>query len=197
MSGRRLLLWDSPNVDMVLGQAVLRRKPRPAERPRIGALGAWLVARAEPDDDLEACVFANVTEQGFQGVSGWVEVVRQAGFRAFLKPKRREDSDVDDDVAAHAERRLREGGLREVVLMSHDGEAFAPLAERLIADGVDVAALVFPEHASQLCGVPGVRALDLEDVPGLFAEPLPRLTYAGLPDAGRWLEPLTDLRAAR
>lgn len=197
MTGRRLLLWDSPNIDMVLGQVILRRKPKPAERPRVGALARWLADRAERQDALEACVFANVTEGGFQGVSGWAEVVRQAGFRMFLKPKRSDDSDVDDDIDAHAKRRLGEGGLGEVVLMSHDGEAFAPLAEELLAAGVAVTALVFPEHAGRLCQVSGVETVDLEDVPGLFATPLPRLTYASLPDGGAWLEPIGDLREAR
>ena len=32
-----LLLWDSPNIDMVLGQLILRRKPTGRERPRIDA----------------------------------------------------------------------------------------------------------------------------------------------------------------
>lgn len=197
---RMLLLWDSPNIDMVLGQLILRRKPTGRERPRIDALRGWLRERADDLGDLdgerpkvEASVFANVTERTFNGVVGWAEVVRQSGFRMFLKPKTRDDSDVDDDILDLLAQRHREGGLREAIVMSHDGMAFAEAAKLLIADGVKVTALVFPEHAQQLCQVDGIEVFDLEDVPGLFESPLPRLTYAGLPPEGRWLEPLGEI----
>ena len=194
--GRVLLAWDSPNIDMVLGQLILRRKPTGRERPRIDALGAWLRERgAEEDLALEAAVFANVTERTFNGVLGWAEVVRQSGFRMFLKPKLSEGSDVDEDILALVRQRAAEvaPALREVVLMSHDGMAFAELARELLADGIRVTALVFPEHATQLVSVDGIDVVDLEDVPGLFEQPLPRLTFATLPAEGRWLEPLGDL----
>ena len=197
---RMLLLWDSPNIDMVLGQLILRRKPTGRERPRIDALRGWLRERADDAVELdgerprvEASVFANVTERTFTGVVGWAEVVRQSGFRMFLKPKTREDSDVDDDILDLLAERHREGGLREAIVMSHDGMAFAEAAKALIADGVRVTALVFPEHAQQLCQVDGIRVVDLEDVPGLFEQPLPRLTFASLPAEGRWLEPIGEI----
>jgi putative heme uptake system protein len=197
---RMLLLWDSPNIDMVLGQLILRRKPTGRERPRIDALRGWLRERADDLGDadgerpkVEASVFANVTERTFNGVVGWAEVVRQQGFRMFLKPKTRDDSDVDDDILDLLAARHREGGLREAILMSHDGMAFVEAAKTLIADGVRVTALVFPEHAQQLCQVDGIEVFDLEDVPGLFESPLPRLTYASLPAEGRWLEPLGEI----
>jgi uncharacterized protein len=195
-----LLLWDSPNIDMVLGQLILRRKPTGRERPRIDALRGWLRERADDAVELdgerpvvEASVFANVTERTFTGVVGWAEVVRQQGFRMFLKPKTREDSDVDDDILDLLAHRHREGGLREALIMSHDGMAFAEAAKTLIADGVRVTALVFPEHAQQLCQVDGIEVFDLEDVPGLFEMTLPRLTFASLPAEGRWLEPLGEI----
>jgi uncharacterized protein len=195
-----LLLWDSPNIDMVLGQLILRRKPTGRERPRIDALADWLRARAaaaeEQTDErpkIEAAVFANVTERTFNGVVGWAEVVRQAGFRMFLKPKLRDDSDVDDDILALLAQRRAEGGLREAILMSHDGMAFVDAARSLVAEGIAVTALVFPEHAHQLCQVEGVEVFDLEDVPGLFETPLPRLTFSGLPADGRWLEPIGEI----
>lgn len=197
---RMLLLWDSPNIDMVLGQLILRRKPTGRERPRIDALRGWLRERADDTGDregerpsVEASVFANVTERTFNGVVGWAEVVRQSGFRMFLKPKTRDDSDVDDDILELLAQRHREGGLREAIVMSHDGMAFAEAAKLLIADGVRVTALVFPEHAQQLCQVEGIEVFDLEDVPGLFEQPLPRLTYASLPAEGRWLEPIGEI----
>lgn len=187
-----LLVWDSPNIDMVLGQLILRRKPNPKERPRIHALADWLRERGE-GTRLEAAIFANVTEQNFNGVLGWAEVVRQAGFRMFLKPKLEQDSDVDQDLLDLLAARAATGRLREAIVMSHDGMAVAPVAETLAADGIRVTALVFPEHATQLVSVEGVEAFDLEDVPGLFGAPLPRLTFASLPAEGRWLEPIGEL----
>ncbi len=195
-----LLLWDSPNIDMVLGQLILRRKPTGRERPRIDALADWLRDRADrrgsdgtPRPQIEASIFANVTERTFNGVVGWAEVVRQAGFRMFLKPKLRDDSDVDDDILQLLAQRREEGGLREVILMSHDGMAFVEAAKSLLADGIAVTALVFPEHAHQLCQVDGIEVVDLEDIPGLFESPLPRLTFHSLPAEGRWLEPINAL----
>jgi uncharacterized protein len=201
---RMLLLWDSPNIDMVLGQLILRRKPTGRERPRIDALRDWLRERADdtadpnasppiPRPKIEASVFANVTERTFNGVVGWAEVVRQSGFRMFLKPKFRDDSDVDEDILNLLAERHREGGLREAILMSHDGMAFVEAAKTLIADGVHVTALVFPEHAHQLCMVDGIEVFDLEDIPGLFESALPRLTFASLPETGRWLEPIGEI----
>ena len=197
---RMLLLWDSPNIDMVLGQLILRRKPTGRERPRIDALRDWLRERADDTAEregqrpkIEASVFANVTERTFNGVVGWAEVVRQSGFRMFLKPKLRDDSDVDEDILDLLAERHREGGLREAILMSHDGMAFVEAAKTLIADGVHVTALVFPEHAHQLCQVDGIEVFDLEDVPGLFESALPRLTFASLPETGRWLEPIGEI----
>jgi uncharacterized protein len=197
---RMLLLWDSPNIDMVLGQLILRRKPTGRERPRIDALRDWLRARADDTGEregerpkIEASVFANVTERTFNGVVGWAEVVRQSGFRMFLKPKTRDDSDVDDDILQLLAERHREGGLREALIMSHDGMAFVEAAKTLLADGVHVTALVFPEHAHQLCQVDGIEVFDLEDIPGLFESPLPRLTFQSLPTEGRWLEPIGEI----
>ncbi|MCK9250436.1 MAG: hypothetical protein M0P31_15855 [Solirubrobacteraceae bacterium] len=194
---RILLVWDSPNIDMVLGQLILRRKPTGRERPRIDALADWLRERAQDGDGdrakIEAAVFANVTERTFNGVLGWAEAVRQAGFRMFLKPKSRPDSDVDEDILALLEERRYGGGLREAILMSHDGNALAEAAKVLLASGITVTALVFPEHAHQLVQVDGIDVVDLEDVPGLFEQPLPRLTFQSLPETGRWLEPLGEL----
>jgi uncharacterized protein len=185
---------------MVLGQLILRRKPTGRERPRIDALRDWLRERADETAEregtrpkIEASVFANVTERTFNGVVGWAEVVRQSGFRMFLKPKYRDDSDVDEDILALLAERHREGGLREAILMSHDGMAFVEAAKTLIADGVHVTALVFPEHAHQLCMVDGIEVFDLEGIPGLFESALPRLTFASLPETGRWLEPIGEI----
>lgn len=43
-TGRVLLVWDAPNLDMGLG-SILGRRPTALERPRFDALGRWLLAR--------------------------------------------------------------------------------------------------------------------------------------------------------
>ena len=40
-----------------------------------------------------------------------------------------------------------------------------------------------------------VDFLDLEDIDGVFREPLPRVSLDTLPDAGAWLPPLRSLRS--
>ena len=37
--------------------------------------------------------------------------------------------------------------------------------------------------------------MDLEDIPGVFREPLPRVSLDNLPDEGAWLQPLRPLSA--
>jgi len=40
-----------------------------------------------------------------------------------------------------------------------------------------------------------VKFVDLEDIPGVFREPLPRINLDNLPDDGAWLAPLRPLSA--
>ena len=37
--------------------------------------------------------------------------------------------------------------------------------------------------------------IDLEDIPGVFREPLPRISLDQLPDSGAWLQPFRPLAA--
>ena len=44
-------------------------------------------------------------------------------------------------------------------------------------------------------GADTITFLDLEDIPGVFREALPRVSLDNLPDEGAWLQPLRPLSA--
>ncbi|MCP1387560.1 NYN domain-containing protein [Corynebacterium sp. TA-R-1] len=194
-----LLVWDAPNLDMGLG-AILGGRPTSAHRPRFDAIGRWLIGEAQALADAsgqrvepEATVFTNVSPQGADSVRPWVEALRNVGFAVFAKPKSDEDSDVDKDMLAHIERRQAEGVLRGVVVASADGQNFLEPIEALAADGIPVTVIGFHEHASWAVNSPDVRFIDLEDIPGVFREPLPRVNLDALPEGGAWLQPFRPL----
>ncbi|KAA8967514.1 NYN domain-containing protein [Mycobacterium sp.] len=203
---RVLLVWDAPNLDMGLG-AILGRRPTALERPRFDALGRWLLARTaevaagRPDvsTEPEATVFTNIAPGNAEVVRPWVDALRNVGFAVFAKPKVDEDSDVDADMLAHIALRHREG-LAALVLASADGQAFrAPLAD-IARSGVPVAVLGFREHASWALASDTLEFIDLEDIDGVFREPLPRIGLDSLPEQGAWLQPfrpLSSLLASR
>jgi uncharacterized protein len=185
--GRHVLVWDAPNVDMTLAN-IIDGKPTAKERPDLAVLGSWLVDQADPDDDVEACVFINVAPHVAGPMRGWVLWLLEQGYRVFAKPKQG-DSDVDDDMVDHLWARYDDGDLDAVYVGSNDARAFAdPLAE-LVEHGVAVSVLGFAEYAGALSTLEDVRFVDLETIEGLFAEPLPRLNLELLPVDGRWFEP--------
>ena len=197
-----LLVWDAPNLDMGLG-AILGGRPTAAYRPRFDAIGRWLLAeaaalsadtgeRVEP----EATVFTNVSPAGADAVRPWVEALRNVGFAVFAKPKSDEDSDVDQDMLAHIERRAAEGVLRGLVVASADGQNFLSTIEELSARGIPVTVIGFHEHASWAVNSDALRFIDLEDIPGVFREPLPRVNLDQLPEGGAWLQPFRPLASS-
>lgn len=192
-----LLVWDAPNLDMGLG-AILGGRPTAAYRPRFDAIGRWLVHRAldmPGEVEPEATVFTNVTPGSADVVRPWVEALRNVGFAVFAKPKADEESDVDADMIAHITRRRDEGVLRGVVVASADGQNFQDLLDELVADGIPVTVIGFHEHASWAVTDPAITFVDLEDIPGVFREPLPRVNLDQLPDGGAWLQPFRPLSA--
>lgn len=192
-----LLVWDAPNLDMGLG-AILGGRPTAAYRPRFDAIGRWLVHRAldmPGEVEPEATVFTNVTPGSADVVRPWVEALRNVGFAVFAKPKADEESDVDADMIAHITRRRDEGVLRGVVVASADGQNFQDLLDELVADGIPVTVIGFHEHASWAVTDPAITFIDLEDIPGVFREPLPRVNLDQLPDGGAWLQPFRPLSA--
>lgn len=203
---RVLLVWDAPNLDMGLG-AILGGRPTAAHRPRFDALGRWLLSRTadlsslrdtDNGDDAtlepEATVFTNIAPGSADVVRPWVEALRNVGFAVFAKPKIDDDSDVDSDMLAHIALRRSEG-LAGVVVASADGQAFRAPLEEIAHEGVPVQVLGFREHASWAIASDSLEFVDLEDIPGVFREPLPRIGLDSLPEQGAWLQPFRPLSA--
>ena len=196
---RVLLVWDAPNLDMGLG-SILGGRPTAAYRPRFDALGRWLLARtaelAGDDTDVslepEATVFTNIAPGSADVVRPWVEALRNVGFAVFAKPKIDDDSDVDADMLNHIALRHSEG-LAGVLVASADGQAFRQPLEDIARAGVPVQVLGFREHASWALASDSLDFVDLEDIPGVFREPLPRVGLDSLPEQGAWLQPFRPL----
>lgn len=195
-----LLVWDAPNLDVGLG-SLLGGRPTAAHRPRFDALGRWLLQRTAALSDAtgealepEAAVFTNVVPGNAEVVRPWVEALRNVGFAVFAKPKISEDSDVDPDMLEHIELRHREG-LGELFVASADGQAFREPLENLVAEGIPVSVIGFQEHAAWAVSSDILEFVDLEDIPGVFREPLPRISLENLPDEGAWLAPFRPLSA--
>jgi uncharacterized protein len=200
---RVLLVWDAPNLDMGLG-SILGGRPTAAHRPRFDALGRWLLARTadlsrerasdEPQVTFEpeATVFTNIAPGSADVVRPWVEALRNVGFAVFAKPKIDDDSDVDSDMLDHIALRRREG-LASVFVASADGQAFRLPLEDIARDGIPVSVLGFREHASWALASDTLEFVDLEDISGVFREPLPRIGLDSLPQQGAWLQPFRPL----
>ncbi|MGP4055124.1 NYN domain-containing protein [Mycobacterium sp. 4D054] len=200
---RVLLVWDAPNLDMGLG-AILGGRPTAAHRPRFDALGRWLLGRTADLSaaqagsgrpvalEPEATVFTNIAPGSADVVRPWVEALRNVGFAVFAKPKIDEDSDVDSDMLAHIALRRSEG-LAGLIVASADGQAFKLPLEDIARSGVEVQVLGFREHASWALASDTLEFVDLEDIPGVFREPLPRIGLDSLPEQGAWLQPFRPL----
>jgi uncharacterized protein len=181
-------------MDMSLG-SLLGARPTSAFRPRFDAVGRWLLDLAGPESVAEATVFTNVVPGSTEVVRPWVEALRNVGFAVFAKPKLSEDSDIDDDMLAHIRLRDAEGGLRRVVVASGDGRAFREPLEGLVTRDVGVTVIGFREHATFALSSDLLEFVDLEDIDGVFREPLPRITLDTLPETGAWLPPFRSLRS--
>ncbi|MGZ6778216.1 MAG: NYN domain-containing protein [Mycobacterium sp.] len=211
---RVLLVWDAPNLDMGLG-SILGGRPTAAHRPRFDALGRWLLSRtaelstahARSEDgtahttsgteagvslEPEATVFTNIAPGSADVVRPWVEALRNVGFAVFAKPKVDEDSDVDVDMLNHIALR-RDEGLAGLLVASADGQAFRQPLEDIARAGTPVQVLGFREHASWALASDTLEFVDLEDIPGVFREPLPRIGLDSLPEQGAWLQPFRPL----
>jgi uncharacterized protein len=196
---RVLLVWDAPNLDMGLG-SILGGRPTAAHRPRFDALGRWLLNRTAElsaghegvSVEPEATVFTNIAPGSADVVRPWVEALRNVGFAVFAKPKVDDDSDVDVDMLNHIALR-RDEGLAGLLVASADGQAFRQPLEDIARAGTPVQVLGFREHASWALASDTLEFVDLEDIDGVFREPLPRIGLDSLPEQGAWLQPLRPL----
>ncbi|MFW0783079.1 NYN domain-containing protein [Gordonia sp. CPCC 206044] len=207
-SRRVLLVWDAPNMDMGLG-SILGGRPTAAYRPRFDALGRWLLGRtadlsraenssdgtAPPGVEPEATVFTNIVPGSADVVRPWVDALRNVGYAVFAKPKLADDSDVDADMLDHIELRRHTVGLAGLIVASADGQAFREPLLEVASDGTPVTVIGFREHASWALTTEELEFVDLEDIPGVFREPLPRIGLDSLPDDGAWLTPFRPLQA--
>ncbi|OWN21343.1 NYN domain-containing protein [Corynebacterium diphtheriae] len=198
---RLLLVWDAPNLDMGLG-ALLGGRPTTAHRPRFDAVGRWLLAKAGElahttgsKVESEATVFANVVPGSADSIRSWVEALRNVGFAVFAKPKLRDDTDVDPDMLAHIRKRFEEGDLAGVIVASADGHNFQETLDELASAGVAITVIGFHEHATWALADDRITFVDLEEIPGVFREPLPRVSLDNLPEEGAWLKPIRPLSA--
>jgi hypothetical protein len=73
--------------------------------------------------------------------------------------------------------------------------AFRPRLEDLVAKGACVTVIGFREYANFALTSEVIEFVDLEEIDGVFREPLPRMTLETLPDTGAWLPPFRSLRS--
>ncbi|MGB3304491.1 NYN domain-containing protein [Gordonia sp. (in: high G+C Gram-positive bacteria)] len=198
---RLLLVWDAPNMDMGLG-GILGGRPTAAHRPRFDALGRWILKRnaalaatLRTEVEPEATVFTNIVPGSADVVRPWVEALRNVGYAVFAKPKLTEDSDVDTDMLDHIQVRRYTPGLAGVIVASADGQAFREPLLEIAAEGIPVTVIGFREHASWAVTCDDIEFIDLEEIPGVFREALPRIGLDSLPDEGAWLTPFRPLSA--
>ena len=125
-------------------------------------------------------------------VRPWVAALRNVGFAVFAKPKVDDDSDADADMLNHIAVR-HSGGLAGVLVASADGQAFRQPLEDIARSGLAVQVLGFREHAGWALASDALDFVDLEDIPGVFREPLPRVGLDSLPEQGTWLQPFRPL----
>ncbi|MFZ0161771.1 MAG: NYN domain-containing protein [Kineosporiaceae bacterium] len=192
-----LLVWDAPNIDMTLSN-VIGGRPTPASRPRFDAVARWLLAGAVEDGqpvEVEGCVFANVPPGSATQMRGWIEAIRSFGYAVFARPKLGPEDDIDADMLVHIERRAADHRLRRLVVASGDGRNFLEPLERLGRAGVEVIVLSFAEVAGYAQESDLLHFIDLEDVPGAFTSPLPRVRLDNLPEGGAWLPPTRSMRS--
>ncbi len=188
-----LLVWDAPNIDMTLSN-VIGGRPTPASRPRFDAVARWLITAAG-EREVEGCVFANVAQGGAVTMRGWVEAIRSFGYAVFARPKLGPEDDVDADMLRHIWDRARTHSLHRLVVASGDGRNFLVPLEELARSGVEVLVLSFAEVAGYAQESSLLTFVDLEDVPGAFISPLPRVRLDNLPPEGAWLPPTRSMRS--
>ena len=196
---RVLLVWDAPNS--IWARRHSRRSPH--RRPTDPFRRTWALVLGRTAEPFRPATPGRWSPRrrlhqhrpgSADVVRPWVEALRNVGFAVFAKPKIDEDSDIDADMLAHIALRAGEG-LAGLVVASADGQAFREPLEEIAARGVPVQVIGFREHASWAVSSEILEFVDLEDIPGVFREPLPRVSLDSLPDAGAWLQPFRPLSA--
>lgn len=162
------LLIDGENLDMTLGQRILRERPRPEQRPRWErVLEAVRVRFGGP---VRALFFLNASN-GLP--TGFIAALQAMDFVPVPLSGAATDKVVDIAILRTLDALvLREG---TVVLGSHDSD-FAEGVAPLVHGGRRVAVLGFPEFMSgELRDLDGIEVVDLEHDADGFDFLLPRI----------------------
>ena len=146
--------------------------------------------------DTQARVTLGLDENSSRDMGRFVEMLRGTGFSVYARPKLTEGDDIDEALLDHLRERAASAPLAEVLLASADqyrdagDDSLGELAARL-----PLTVLGFREFNRAAMAMDGVRFIDLEDIPGLFAVPLDRETpLEALPPEGAWLPARRSLR---
>ena len=191
-----LLVWDAPNMDMSLG-SLLGARPTSAFRPRFDAVGRWLLDLAGRHAVAEAM---RVHQRRAGQHRGGPAVGGGAAQRRLRRLRQAEDQPKTPisttTCSAHIELRADEGHAASTWSSRRaTGGRSASRWRSCARDGTYVTVIGFREHASFALTSEVIEFVDLEDIEGVFREPLPRITLDSLPDGGAWLPPFRSLRS--
>jgi uncharacterized protein len=162
---RVLLVWDAPNLDMGLG-SILGGRPTAAHRPRFDALGRWLLGRTAELSAARPNVTIEPEATVFTNIApGSADVVRP-----WVEALRNVGFAVFAKPKVDEDSDVDTDMLHHIALRRSEG-----LASVLVASADTL------------------EFVDLEDIPGVFREPLPRIGLDSLPEQGAWLQPFRPL----
>ena len=176
--------------------------PTALERPRFDALGRWLLARTaevaagqsgrtlQPSPKPPCSPTSRRAAPKWCG-RGWMRCVTW-GSPSSPNPKSTKTAMSTATCSTTSRSGVHEG-LAALVVASADGQAFRLPLEEISRGGVPVQVLGFREHASWALASDTLEFVDLEDIAGVFREPLPRIGLDSLPEQGAWLQPFRPL----
>lgn len=170
-AGVTYVLVDGENIDATIGTSILRRTPKPQERPRWDRVRTDLTERwGQP---VKGLFFLNA-RNGFERAMPFVSALLAMDWTPIPLSGPEDVKVVDVAIQRMLDTLVDHEG--DVALVSHDGD-FVEHVQALLGPSRRVAVLGFPEflnHAYQ--EMEGLAVLDLEHDIGAFLEPLPRIT---------------------
>lgn len=164
-----LLLIDGENLDMTLGNAILRDRPRPDQRPRWERL---LRFTAETfGGEVRGLFFLNVSHSM---PFSFLAALQAMGFTPVPLVGSEDRKIVDEAILKTLDAMVDRPG--NVLLGSHDADFVPGLSRLLEGGGRRVGVVGFQEMLSQqLREMEGLELFDLEDDAGAFDYVLPRM----------------------
>ncbi len=165
------VLVDGENIDATLGVSLLRRTPKPQERPRWDRVLAYLAEQW--DQPVKGLFFLNA-RNGFEKAMPFVSALLAMDWRP-VPLSGPADVKVVDVAIERTMRAIAGSPHGDVALVSHDGDFLEPM-QGLVEEGRRLAVLGFPEFMNlAFAEMAGVEVLDLELDVQAFLEPLPRV----------------------